>query len=71
MAKEWYDPKPLASATPGSSDQKTWSNENVDPLQDLLDWTECVDYDPLKDETLSIVELEFIIDDFRKKPKGK
>lgn len=39
-------------------DINTWSNQNSDPTQDLIDWAECIDYDPLKDERLSIVEIE-------------
>ena len=67
---EWgYDSQPSAPATQESFDQITWSDENADPLQDLRDLAECVDYDPLTDETLSIVELESIMKVLFKKVK--
>lgn len=44
----------------------SWSNDEADPLKDLIDWAESVDYDPLKDSSLSIIEIEEIIKRFLK-----
>lgn len=39
---------------------EVWSNENVDPMQDLLDLAN-EDHDPLKEGQFSVIELESII----------